>query len=128
MVESHIRLHMRPNQLAAQHSGEKAALKLLDESVCFEDLLLLAKADRMGQGREDTAKEYLFRMAALYRARTEKEGVTGEDLIRAGFAAGADFKEALAFGRKLTLYGIEKEEALREVCGMLAKNRKKRKA
>ena len=43
------RLHMRPNMLAAQHSGQKALNRLFRLSVCPHDLLLLAKADHLGR-------------------------------------------------------------------------------
>lgn len=44
------KLHMRPNMLVRQHAREKAFMKMFRESVCPEDLLLLAKADHLGRG------------------------------------------------------------------------------
>ncbi|MBR5265997.1 MAG: tRNA nucleotidyltransferase, partial [Clostridia bacterium] len=38
-------LHMRPNMLVSQKSGDKAYKRLFDKSVCPNDLILLANAD-----------------------------------------------------------------------------------
>ena len=73
-VCSMVRLHMRPNALAAQGSGEKAVNRLFRESVCPADLVLLAAADRGGrittqQAVDDAAKEYLEAHLARYLAQ-----------------------------------------------------------
>ena len=73
-VCSMVRLHMRPNALAAQGSGEKAVNRLFRESVCPADLVLLAAADRGGrittqQAVDDAAKEYLEVHLARYLAQ-----------------------------------------------------------
>ena len=73
-VCSMVRLHMRPNALAAQGSGEKAVNRLFRESVCPADLVLLAAADRGGrittqQAVDDAAKEYLETHLARYLAQ-----------------------------------------------------------
>lgn len=48
-VKNMCKLHMRPNMLAAQRSGQKAVNRLFRESADPEDLLLLAKADHLGR-------------------------------------------------------------------------------
>lgn len=69
-----VKLHMRPNALAAQGSGEKAVNRLFRESVCPADLVLLAAADRGGrittqQAVDDAAKDYLETHLARYLAQ-----------------------------------------------------------
>ena len=59
-----VKLHMRPNALAAQGSSEKATNRLFRESLCPADLVLLAAADRNGrittqQATDDAAGVYL---------------------------------------------------------------------
>ena len=59
-----VKLHMRPNALAAQGSSEKATNRLFRESLCPADLVLLAAADRNGrittqQATDDAAEVYL---------------------------------------------------------------------
>ena len=47
-------LHMRPNMLVSQKSGDKAYKRLFDKSVCPNDLILLANADHTSRpGFED---------------------------------------------------------------------------
>lgn len=76
-----VKLHMRPNALAAQGSSEKATNRLFRESVCPADLVLLAAADRGGRittqkSTDDAAAEYLEKRLALFlaaNAETEKD-------------------------------------------------------
>ena len=50
-------LHMRPNMLVSQKSGDKAYKRLFDKSVCPNDLILIADADRTSRpGLEDETK------------------------------------------------------------------------
>lgn len=47
-------LHMRPNMLVSQKSGDKAYKRLFDKSVCPNDLILIAEADHASRpGFED---------------------------------------------------------------------------
>lgn len=52
-----VALHMRPNILVAQNFGKKAMIRLFDEAFFSEDLLLLSKADRIGQLRRDDCEK-----------------------------------------------------------------------
>ncbi len=116
-VENMVRLHMRPNLMAEQDSSRKAFARLFDESVCPEDLLLLARADRTGQGRNFpyAATEALLRqrLAEFYDLMA-KPCVTGADLIAAGMKPGVEMGEALRYAHKLRLAGVDREAALRQ--------------
>ena len=125
-------LHMQPNKKAREASHEKAFMTLFDQSVCPEDLLLLAKADhlgRLGPGmrREPAAEAYaetehrLREMLALYQDRMNRPYVMGRDLIAAGMQPGPLISEALAYAHKLRLAGVPKEEQLRQTLGHMRK-------
>ena len=135
-VQNMTLLHMEPNKLAADGAGTRSFMKLLDRSVCPEELLLLARADFMGRQRtpaerEELEQDYipiertLREMLALYRERMSLPAVTGRDLIGAGCAPGEDFGEALAYAHKLRLAGIPQEEQLKQTLGYLRALRKK---
>ena len=131
-------LHMQPNNKAREASHDKAFMTLFDQSVCPEDLLLLAKADHMGRlgpgmRREPAAAAYaeterrLREMLALYQDRMNRPYVMGRDLIAAGMQPGPLISEALAYAHKLRLAGVPKEEQLRQTLGVYAKNGAERK-
>ena len=66
-----VKLHMRPNALAAQGSGVKATNRLFRESCCAPDLVLLAAADRNGRittqkATDDAAERYLAERLQLF--------------------------------------------------------------
>ena len=109
--------HMQPNILAAQHSGQKAFNRLFDRSVCPDDLLLVAKADRMGRldppPYEETAA-LLREKLAVYKEMAARPCVMGADLIKSGLKPGNYFSDLLAFAHNLHLSGVPKEEALRQ--------------
>jgi len=69
-VANMVQLHMRPNLLAAQGSGDKAAFRLFRCALCPEDLLLLARADRTslpgGVDYEPTRKYLQEKLALFY--------------------------------------------------------------
>lgn len=109
------KLHMRPGALCAQHAKDKAYMKLFDESVCPEDLLLLAAADRKGtgfsyDGEEDEA--FLQERLKAYRTRMAEVYVTAGDLKKAGIRPGPVYSMALAYAHKLHLAGVSYKEAL----------------
>ena len=115
-------MHMRPNMLAEQKAGKKAAMKMLDASICPEDLLLLAKADRTGrrdaEGNRNT-EAYLKRRLEQYHELMERPYVQGRDLVAAGEMPGPEFTQALAYAHKLRLAGVDKENALRQTLSYL---------
>ena len=114
-VPNMVKLHMRPGALAFQGAREKAFMKLFDESVCPEDLILLAVADRQGSGTDPDVRvdtRLLEMEAAEYRRRMAMPYVTAQDLLDAGYKPGPMFREALAYAHKLLLSGVEKKDAL----------------
>lgn len=88
---SMVELHMKPNLYAAQNSRQRAWNTLFDQSVCPEDLMLLAKADHLGRANaapyEETEREIGERFAA-FQETMARPYVTGADLIARGHAAG----------------------------------------
>lgn len=121
-----ILLHMRPNILAQQHSGRKAFSVIFDQSIEPGDLLLLAKADCLGNGNppDYTEKETILReQLKLFYERMAQPYVKGEDLVKAGFRPGPDFGEALAFAHKLRLAGVTKDIALKQTIAMMKNNK-----
>lgn len=123
-AENMVLLHMRPNIMAAQNSGRKAFCKLFDQSLCPEDLLLLAKADALGRtiDQDYSGTEALLReQLELFRELMARPHVMGRDLVAAGFEPSIRFTAVLKFAHKLRLSGVSKDEALRQCIGMMRK-------
>ncbi len=111
------KLHMRSNQMAAEHSSQKAMNHLFDESVCPEDLLLLAEADYLGRTEERDYTEirtFLNQRLTVFHEMMDRPYVMGRDLIQAGLKPDKHFSELLAYAHKLRLAGVDKETALRQ--------------
>ncbi len=126
-VENAVELHMFPNILAEENPSIKTTNRMFDRSICPEDLLLLSKADRIGQGMGHVygAKEaFLRQRLAVYRQTMARPCVNGRDLIEAGAQPGKEFSQALDFAHKLHLAGIEKQTALKQTLGYLRTLRK----
>lgn len=116
-VRNMTELHMRPYALAAQHAGKKATNKLFDSAACPSDLLLLARADRMGKSDRKPDQEieaFLKERLEWYRFTMGKPCVMGADLIQAGLKPGPQFSEILAFAHDLHLADVPKEDALKQ--------------
>ena len=99
-------------------------MKMFDQSVNAEDLLLLAKADHMGRAKvadyseiEHALKEHL----EVFWERMSRPFVRGADLVAAGINPGPQFGEALAYSHKMRLAGVDKESALRQTLAFLNK-------
>ncbi len=128
-VENMVQLHMRPNIQAAVQSAIKATNAMFDRSVCPEDLILLARADRLGSVAEEPqpdATPFLEERLGIYRAYMARPQVTGADLMAAGLEPGPEFREVLTHAHKLALAGVEKESALRQSLGYARKLEKKK--
>lgn len=127
-VENMVLLHMRPNALVHMKSGEKAYMKLLDESVEPADLLLLAQADHCGRGglQDDYGPiaEKLREMLERYNILMAQPEVKGEDLIAAGMRPGKQMGQAIAYAHKLHLSGLDKETALTQTLAWLKETEK----
>lgn len=122
--------HMKPNRKVSDRARKKSFMKLFDDSVCPEDLLLLVQADYMGRqadpaDRPGMAEAYaptgerLREMLAQYRALMARPGVTAGDLAAAGVAPGPLMDEALAYAHKLRLAGLSRENQLRNALGYI---------
>jgi len=122
-----VELHMKPNMMAASGAGRKTTSRMFDQSVCPEDLLLLAKADQLGKGgAEDysATEAFLQDRLAHYKELMARPFVQGRDLVEAGIKPGADFTEALAYAHKMRLAGVPKDEALAQTLSYIRKMRK----
>ena len=128
--------HMEPNKLVENGAHPKAFMKLYDQSIHAEDLLLLAKADHLGRVANGTDREmlaegyekterFLRQMLELYRERMSQPYVMGRDLIQAGVKPGPMLGEALSYAHKLRLAGIKKEDQLKQVLGTMREKSRK---
>ena len=109
--------HMKPNTLAAQQSSVKATNKMFDLAASPQDLLLLAKADHLGQVLQGEAVDYddfLESRLEIFQKTMEKPFVMGRDLIEAGLEPNANFTEILQYAHKLRLAGVDKASALKQ--------------
>lgn len=114
-VQNLIKLHMRPNALAAQNSSQKAYNKLLDEALEPRALLCLAAADDLGRITEipHISRQAVFaEKLEVYEALMAMPQVTGLDLIKAGVKPGPEFSAYLQYAHRLHLSGIPRETAL----------------
>lgn len=129
-------MHMGPHTLTECGAKTRSYMKLYDRSVCPEDLILLAKADKLGCCGPDTdlqahvhacaqAEETLRGMLAEYRERMSRPCVMGRDLIEAGVEPGPLFSGALRYAHKLQLAAVPKEEQLRQTLGWLRSEQKR---
>lgn len=110
-------LHMKPNQMAAAGSSQKSMNHLFDDSICPEDLILLAEADYMGRaGDWDFSENQSFfaEHFAVFQEMMARPYVMGRDLIQAGLKPDKNFGQLLAYAHKLRLAGVNKEEALKQ--------------
>ena len=113
-------LHMRPNLMEGQKAGQKAFSRLFDLSVCPQDLLLLSKADRLGQAISldySQTEAFLKQRLQEYERIMALPYVTGADLTASGLYPGPYFSKALAFAHKLRLSGVPKQQALQQTLG-----------
>ncbi len=130
-VKNMVKLHMRPNQLAAQHARRRSFNRLFDESVAPDDLLLLSQADALGScvSPEEYSRtaELLQRRLSDFHAQMAEAYMTGQDLIDAGFQAGPDFSRALAYAHRAQLAGVSREEVRSQTIGYLTSLESERK-
>ena len=121
-VESLVRMHMRPGALCMQQAGEKAFMRMYDESPCPEDLILLSLADCRGTGfgNDGAGQEQKLREELeIYRKRMAVPLVSADDLIEAGYEPGPAFGRALAYAHKLQLVGVGRQQTLGETLAFM---------
>lgn len=124
-----VKLHMKPNMLAAQQSKIKSTNKLFDESVDPNGLILLSIADTMGSGngtRNEQTERFLYDRLAIFNETMEKPYVMGSDLVKAGLKPGPQFHDILAYAHKLRLAQVEKEDALKQTLAYASKLEKEK--
>jgi len=112
-----VELHMKPNQMY-NIAKKKSMMKLWDEAICPEDLILLARSDSLGRDKihdYDEIEKILRASLEDYKNLMKKPQITGKDLISLGLKPGEQFSEYIKFGHKLHLSGVPKEEVLRHV-------------
>lgn len=85
--------------------------KILDESICQEDLIL---AEECFGAHGETLKAQWHK----YKALMQKPYVMGRDLIDAGLEPGADFSELLKVSQEMRLKGFTKEETLEKILSL----------
>ena len=117
-VRNMVSLHMRPNQLPLQNAKPKAYAKLFDSAVSPRDLLLLSRADRMGQATPMDDYEpvwaLLQQQLCEFEALMQQPQVTGRDLIAVGMKPGPELGKALAYAHRMHLAGVDRDTALRQ--------------
>ena len=116
-------MHMRPCTLANGNSRHKKSRAMFDESVCPEDLILVAMADAFGCGknRHFGAWPYLRERLEDYYEIMQQPMVSGQDLIAAGYRPGTQFKEMLSRARQLHFAGLSKDKVLQQLQGEFRK-------
>lgn len=118
-VKNMISLHMQAHR--TEEMREKSVMKMFDDSVAPDDLILLSFADKyaMSYEKSDAVKEetVLLKQKRAYDELKNVPEVTGNDLISLGLKPGPEFKEMLEFTHNLWLTGENKENAVKQLIG-----------
>ena len=117
-------MHMRPLTCFQGRASQKSTAHMFDESICPDELVLLAKADWLGRkdppGFEE-AEQFLKDRLASYYEIMDRPYVRGRDLVEAGAEPGPEFGDALDYAHKMRLAGVGKEDALKQTLAYLRK-------
>ena len=119
-----VKLHMKPNQIY-NTSKKKSMMKLWDDAIHPNDLILLAKADSLGRGIDKDYSEIEMALRASlkdYEELMQEPEVSGKDLIELGLKPGIQFSEYIKLGHKLHLSGLSKEDILKHISNNIKKN------
>ena len=123
-VTDMVRRHMVVYHTIAGGSAVKKINRIFYDSVCPDDLCLLALCDRAGCGREtEKAGDALFSALSTFREYMSRPYVTGNDLIAAGCKEGTELGERLNYAVKLRLAGIDKVTALKQCLSIRIKGK-----
>jgi len=117
-VKNMVKNHMRPNQMARSGSKLRKTRSMFDASICPEDLILLARADAQGCGREpdyQKASQYLEERFKDYQKRVGEPMVTGQDLLKLGYAPDNRMGEIVKRCRELHFANFSKDEVMKLV-------------
>ena len=117
--ENMCRLHMRAHVCHYRQAETGETNLLFDESVCPNDLALLAVCDTMGKGSAsggaDGEAAFLTGRVRVYEETAARGLPDGGMLLAAGMEPGPQLAEALAAARRRALTGETAEEAVQNV-------------
>ena len=117
--ENMCRLHMRAHVCHYRRAETGETNLLFDESVCPNDLALLAVCDTLGKGSASggAAEEdaFLTGRVRVYEETAARGLPDGSMLLAAGMKPGPQLAEALAAARRRALTGETAEEAVQNV-------------
>ena len=117
--ENMCRLHMRAHVCYYRQAETGETNRLLEESVCPNDLALLAVCDTMGKGSAsggaDDEAAFLTGRVRVYEETAARGLPDGGMLLAAGMEPGPQLAEALAAARRRALTGETAEEAVQNV-------------
>ena len=117
--ENMCRLHMRAHVCHYRQAETGETNLLFDESVCPNDLALLAVCDTLGKGSASGGaageEAFLTGRVRVYEETAARGLPDGSMLIAAGMEPGPQLAEALAAARRRALTGETAEEAVQNV-------------
>ena len=117
--ENMCRLHMRAHVCHYRQAETGETNLLFDESVCPNDLALLAVCDTMGKGSASGGaageEAFLTGRVRVYEETAARGLPDGSMLLAAGMKPGPQLAEALAAARRRALTGETAEEAVQNV-------------
>lgn len=117
--ENMCRLHMRAHVCHYEQVEAGRTNLLFDESVCPNDLALLAVCDTMGKGSAGggapNEERFLMERVKTYEQTAEKGMPSGDMLLAGGMKPGPEMAGALGEARRRTLLGESAEEAVKAV-------------
>ena len=117
--ENMCRLHMRAHVCYYRQAETGETNRLFDESVCPNDLALLAVCDTLGKGSASGGaageEAFLTGRVRVYEETAARGLPDGGMLLAAGMEPGPQLAEALAAARRRALTGETAEEAVQNV-------------
>ena len=117
--ENMCRLHMRAHVCYYRQAETGETNLLFDESVCPNDLALLAVCDTLGKGSASGGaageEAFLTGRVRVYEETAARGLPDGSMLLAAGMKPGPQLAEALAAARRRALTGETAEEAVQNV-------------
>lgn len=116
-VKNMTKNHMRPNRYAMDNSKIKVTNRMFYESICPNDLILLALADARGSITDEfkhDSKKFLYDRYEIYKEYMSRDYVSGEDLINNGVSPGKNIGKILELALKHRFVGIKKQESLKQ--------------
>lgn len=118
--------HMRTHNCFENNGVVSRTNKMFDDSICPQDLILLATADSESRGDDEISnymaeREYLEDKLVAYNECMSKPEVTGSDLQMIGLKPGPEFSDILKMSHDRHLSGSNKDDVLRDIVTEYAK-------